>query len=184
MKWHLLAHDGTIVRTCTATDKPTAQSILGPGPVVSAISYSLDSRYTPVDSPNVRPEREIKGPEDSYALKPRTGEAIPEGYLTTRQVAQHIGATPNQVRRYAEHMGLVPLRIHLDTRRRFFWSPNQIRRIAKLYYDRPLPEQTTQAIHNRRESYLATIRQRYIQRSIERGNRRREAQCSARYSSV
>ena len=65
MNWHLLAHDGTIKRTVTAPDKPTAQRLLGPGPVVSAASYRLDRRF-------IRPRRRLKlGPSGKRRFRAR-----------------------------------------------------------------------------------------------------------------
>jgi hypothetical protein len=150
MRWHLLNHDGTILRTATAPDKRSAAAILGDGLIVSAISYELDRFHT---------ESDIQR------------DAIPSGYVSTQDVARQIDATIHQVRRYAILLGLAPVRPQSDHRRRFFWSPSQVRRITAMHDYAPRPTQTGRTVSRRRATFLETMRQRYL----SRGPRRRES---------
>ena len=161
MNWHLLAHDGTIQRTVTAPDKPTAQRLLGPGPVVSAASYRLDRRFIPpTPPPEARPEREKEIPRTSVR---------PEGYLTTSEIAHKLGTKESQVRRYGEQLITAPLMLNEDNTRRAYWSPHQVRRIARLHYTKPIIGQSPASIAKRRLTYLEqVIRPRYLKRAAER----------------
>lgn len=133
MKWHLLDDRGRVRSTATAPDKRTAQAILGPGPVVSAISYTMDARYTPV-----LPRTE-DGAVSLAAIKRLTPKAkTNDGYLTTEEVAKTLGVNPQRVRAFARYCGLTPSRVSgRRSRETFIWDREQVAAMRRYYDDQP-----------------------------------------------
>lgn len=131
MKWHLLDDRGRVRSTATAPDKRTAQAILGPGPVVSAISYTMDARYTPV-----LPRTE-DGAVSLAAIK-RVTPAPQDGYLTTEQVATRLGIKPQRVRAFSRYLNLTPVITKArHSRGMFLWDREQVEAMRRYYDDQP-----------------------------------------------
>lgn len=130
MRWHLLNDAGKVIATVDAEDKASASRRLGPGPVVSAISYEMDHRYEPVLP------RTADGAVSEFALRKVDGATRKQqGYRTTGEVAALLGINRQRVRALARYCGLTANRITGKDPGfiRFVWSDEQVAKIRQYF---------------------------------------------------
>lgn len=148
MKWYRLDDRGRVVATASAPDKYAAQAILGPGYIVSAISYALDSRYRPTL------QRDDNGAVALAAME-RVVPPLTEGYLTTESVAKRLGINEQRVRSFARQLGLTPyLSKGRKSRRVFLWHLEQVAEMRRFYDDQPEIGHSLKTKAKRRASLL------------------------------
>ena len=153
MLWHLIDKRGTIVRSVRALTKAEAQLLLGSGTVVSDASWKLDvHKWKPVETVVT----DIIQPQSAKRL-----QKMPRGYYRTAEVAERLGITPRRVQLLVERSAMP---VAIFEHRRYGFTERQIAQIAKLH--QMTSEQTNSSVGKRRASYLETMRQRYIARSV------------------
>ena len=149
MLWHLIDNRGNIIRSTTAGDKHYAQRVLGPGTIVSDVSWHMDRHLW-------QPVEVYQTPKLTKASRPRYGP-LPREYRTTKQVSQQTGISQRRIRYIVEYF---ELQIRRFDRGRFGFTEPQIRRIVRL--DHRLNSVLESAlIDKRRQGYLAMLRRRY-----------------------
>jgi hypothetical protein len=173
--WHLLDDQGRVQRSVSAPDKWTAQQRLGPGPVVSAASYSLDRTWTP---PKI-----YDAEQKPTKRTTKVWTVIPPRHLSTPEFASLLKVSEDRVRFYARTLRLEPLRIMggKPKRIRFYWSPEAMEQMRDLDLEQPLYGQRPEAIERRRQAFLRTMAKRYAERRIQRqAERKRQRKESSR----
>lgn len=154
MKWHLLDLDGRIVRTVDAQDRSTAERLLGPGSVVSDVSYRLDvHKFKRVETVVTEKVCDQRPRQATYRYK--------RGWRRIAEIAVLLGARENQIRHLIDRYR-IPFEVAVFGGRkvRFYHSEavKQIKRRLDNIQTNPQPRST---VDKRRRAVLEFHRKRY-----------------------
>lgn len=132
LKWHLISSDGQILRTCAAESKRDAQAMLGPGYVVSDISWKMDvHKFEPVRTVVTDITQDQDRKAVIYFYK--------KGFRTAVEIAKDFNARENQVRHIIDKHRIGSVSKVFGGRKVRFFSPASCRRIKSIL-DKTDPE--------------------------------------------
>ena len=154
MKWHRLDLDGRIVRTVDALDRSTAERLLGPGTVVSDVSYRLDvHKFKRVETVVTDKVCDQRPRQSTYTFR--------RGWRRISEIAVLLGARENQIRHLIARYH-IPFEVAVFGGRKVrFYHPEavkQIKRRLDKIHDNPQPRST---VEKRRRAVLEFHRKRY-----------------------
>jgi len=154
MKWHLLDLDGQIVRTVDALDRATATRLLGPGSVVSDVSYRLDvHKFKRVETVVTDKVCDQRPRQATYTFRP--------GWRRIAEIAVLLGARENQIRHLVARYAIPFEVVVFGGRKVRFYSPEAVKQIKRRLDNIQTNPQPRSTVEKRRQAVLEFHRKRY-----------------------